>query len=461
MLTQLRARFLRVGANHWAVLRNSFYNLVGLGVPAIIAIFAIPQLIHGLGSDKFGILTIIWAVVSYFGLFDLGLGRALTQHIASALERENTADVYKVVGTGSAVMILLGIGGGLLMAALTPILSRQLALTEYVNEVSTAFLWMALAIPAIVMTSCYRGILEAAERFALINFIRLPMGVFTFVAPLVVLAHVGPRLDVIALVLAIGRLFACIVHGICAVSILPGRRGHGRFDSKFAPTLIRTGGWLTVSNVVSPLMNYIDRFILGVVASGAAVAYYATPQELLLRIGIIPTALSTVLFPIFARNFASSDFLRGKAQLKSYTIFIVMVMLPITSLLVVFADLILTVWIGAEFADNASLILKVMAVAALFSGVAQIPYTMLQGMARADLTGKLHLIEFPLYLALLGILAYYFGPVGAAIAWLVRIVADAAVLYYLNLLMLGSSGFSRFSNGHGNAGAQPTGATEP
>ncbi len=418
------------------VLRNAFYNLLGLGLPAIVALAVIPELIEHLGSEKFGILLIIWAVVSYFGLFDLGLGRVVTQHLAAALARDDIIHIQRIVGTASAVMIALGTVGGATMFALSPVLAEKFAVPSDVAEVSAAFLWMAFSIPAIVMTSCYRGILEAIGSFALINMIRLPMGIYTFAAPLVVVMHAGPRLDIIALVLALGRVLACAVHAFFALRRAPLQKKHGTIDGQFLPKLIKTGGWLTVSNLVAPLMNYIDRFILGVIASGAAVAYYATPQELLLRIGIIPSALATVLFPLFASSSAPLDGDRDSAHVRSYSALIALLMAPITIILMIFAHPLLELWVSTEFADRAYVVLQIMAVAALASGLAQIPYTMLQAVGRADITGKLHVAELPIYIALICVLVFLYGPIGAASAWLFRVIADAGLLYHFNQRIL-------------------------
>ncbi|NJS13252.1 MAG: hypothetical protein HC788_00115 [Sphingopyxis sp.] len=90
-------------------MRNTFYNLLGLGLPLLVALFAIPVLIDSLGSANFGILTIIWAVVSYFGLFDLGLGRAVTQQIAATMAADQGARIGGIVGTASLLMLGLGI----------------------------------------------------------------------------------------------------------------------------------------------------------------------------------------------------------------------------------------------------------------------------------------------------------------------------------------------------------------
>ena len=82
--------------------RNTIYSLIGQGAPLLVAVFAIPQLIKGLGTDRFGILTLAWMVLSYFSLFDLGLGRALTQLVAEKLGKESgEEEIPNLAGTVS------------------------------------------------------------------------------------------------------------------------------------------------------------------------------------------------------------------------------------------------------------------------------------------------------------------------------------------------------------------------
>ena len=58
------------------IARNTGWNLLGMLLPIVVAIFSVPVLIHGLGAPRFGVLTIGWLVMSYFGQFNCGLGRA-------------------------------------------------------------------------------------------------------------------------------------------------------------------------------------------------------------------------------------------------------------------------------------------------------------------------------------------------------------------------------------------------
>jgi hypothetical protein len=63
--------------------------------------------------------------------------------------------------------------------------------------------------------------------------------------------------------------------------------------------------------------------------------------------------------------------------------------------------------------------------------LATIPFALIQGTGRADITGKLHLLELPFYLAGVWYLTIHFGIVGTAVAWLLRVTADCILLFLL------------------------------
>lgn len=417
------------------ILRNTTFNLIGLGAPLLVAVATIPPLIHALGADRFGLLTMVWAVVSYFGLFDLGLGRALTQQLSLAFARGEDASVGPLTTTATVLMAVLGVIGGIAMALGAPYGVDLIKNVPDRAEAIRAVYAMALAMPAIILTSGFRGVLEAKAAFGIVNMIRLPLGLFTFLGPLAVVWAGHASLDLIALVLAIGRMVGCLVHVYFAWRVLTPVQRKLHVGISEMKLLAASGGWLTVSNIISPIMGYIDRFVIGALVSASAVAYYATPNEMATKIWIIPGAVTAVLFPAFAARMASHDGDNfGLVRASVTTLFITI--LPITAGIAVFARELLTLWISADFAAHSATLLQIFAVSILINCMAQIPFTLIQSAGQPRVTAMLHCGILPIYLFSLWLLTRHFGVIGAAWAWFLRMIIDACTLFVLSAPVL-------------------------
>jgi O-antigen/teichoic acid export membrane protein len=410
--------------------RNVLWNLMGTGAPFLMALVAIPLLIDGLGIARFGVLTIAWMVVGYFSLFDMGLGRALTKLVAERLGQGRDSEIPALVWTAMSMMTVLGVLGAVTAAALTPWLVTSVLNipTELQPETLIAFYLLAIAIPIVLGGTGLRGILEAHQRFDLVNVVRIPLGILTFLGPLAVLSFSSSLVPVVG-VLVIARLTSWCAYAILSFRVEPSLGHSVRISRQLIRPLINFGGWITVTNVVGPLMVYMDRFLIGAIISMEAVAYYATPYEMVTKLWIIPGALMGVVFPAFA--VLSGDRL-GAARLFRRTVrYIFLCLFPVVLVIVTFAHEGLTLWLGGEFAENSSLILQILAVGVFINSHAYVPSGLLQGTGRPDLNAKLHLIELPIYLTSLWFVLDAYGIVGVAFVWAVRVAVDNIALFVM------------------------------
>src|SRR6202030_4125506 len=205
--------------------RNTVWNLLGGGAPMIVAVFCIPILIRGLGTERFGILTLAWALIGYASLFDLGLGRALTQLAARKLGAGEEREVPTLVWTSLLLMLLLGLVGSATVVLLSPwLVHKALHVPEALQrETLQSFYVLGLSIPVVISTAGLRGLLEAHQRFGLINALRVPMGVFTFIGPLLVLPF-SKRVFPVVAILVLGRLIALFAHLLVCFRVAPELR---------------------------------------------------------------------------------------------------------------------------------------------------------------------------------------------------------------------------------------------
>ena len=415
---------------------SSLYNLLGQGAPFLAAVVAIPLLLHGMGTDRFGVLTLAWVVIGYFGVLDLGLSRALTQVVAEHLATDADARATPVAWLALLIMAALGLVATLVVCLSAPWLVWSVLKIPPALRVETvqAFYLLATIIPFAVLTAGLAGILTAFQRFGLLNAIRAPMYILSFLAPLAILPFTH-SLPWITAGLVAGRVLGCLGHFLACLPLMAPVRSAFSLSRAAIKPLFRLGAWITVSNVISPLMQYLDRFVIGAILSVAAVAYYATPYEVITKVGIVSGAVSAVLFPAFASSYRQDRqrlvmlFVRG-------TKYLALILFPVLLVAVAVAPEILTVWLGADFARHSAAVLQVLAIGVFMNGPAQIFVTLIQGVGRPDLTAKLHLAEIMVYPPALWWGIHHFGILGAAAAWSARMAVDSALMFMVTARLL-------------------------
>lgn len=414
--------------NGYRIARNGVLSLLSQVVPGVAGIVCIPVLVRRLGDERFGLLTVLWLGIGYFSLFDFGLGRAVTKSVAEDLGRGDTHAAARAARTALWLLVALGVFVGCGCAVMTPLIAGHLLRISEAGrpEAVRALFLLSLAVPLVVVTTGARGILEAAQKFDLVNAVRMPTGVLSFVGPLLVVKF-GGGLPSIVLVLIVLRVVGLIVYLLAGLRELPLPVGSKSIDRSEASRLISFGSWIAVSNLISPLMTAADRFVIGSALSVAAITYYATPFEAVSKVLLIPGAVSMVLFPAFA-SAAAHD--RARLQLlynRGFWISVYLV-LPAIAVLILLAPELLTLWLSAAFAERSTYIARILSLGILANSAAQIPYSLLQGIGRSDVTAKLHLSEVGPYVLLLFTLLHFFGLPGVAVAWAARAIADLIIL---------------------------------
>ena len=408
--------------------RNAVLNLAGHAAPLVAALALVPPLVMRLDAERFGFLALAWALVGYFSLFDLGLGRALSRLVAERIGTPAEDRLPVLSRTALSLTLVLGLLAGLALFAAAPALCVSVLNLSpgLAPEAVTALRVLALSLPLVTVSAALRGLLEAGQRFGWVNAIRVPLGVLTFAAPLAV-TQWSHSLAAMAWALAAVRLAAFALHWHACARVFPHLLGLGRPRAAAAAEMLGYGAWLTVSNIVGPLMVYVDRFVIGALLAVSAAAYYAAPYEIVTRLWLIPAALTGVLFPAMAAAGPQRLGALYRAGIKA----VLVAVFPAALLLTLFAGEGLAAWLGAEFAAAGTTVAQLLCIGAAVNCLAYLPFTLLQARGRADLPAKAYLAELPVYLGLLWGLSLRWGIEGAALAWALRSAGDAALLFWM------------------------------
>jgi O-antigen/teichoic acid export membrane protein len=412
---------------------NTMINLVGNIAPTAAAFLTIPYIVQRLGTSRFGLLSLVWMIIGYFGLLDFGLGAAAAKYVAEALGSGDEEPVPRLVWTAVTIQVVLGVVGAALLFCITPLLTERVLKIEppLASDAETIFRLVALSIPIVLVSGSFRGVLSAVQRFDLINAVSIPSRLMSYLLPVVALIF-GWSIVGIAALLVTSRCIAAIAY--CALSLqrFPALMERPRFHISELKSLASFGGWVTVGNTIAPALAHLDRFIIGAVLGMSGLSYYTAPFEIISRLWLIPGSLVDTVFPAF------STLAKGRRenlqQLYAKVLkFLVLVSCAVALVSILFCHQFLSFWLGDNFAHHCALVAQLLLIGSSAALVAPIPGALLGACGRPDLLPKLYVVEAPINALMVWFLVRRFGLTGAGISFALRAFFETAALLVISM----------------------------
>ena len=418
----------RVGG--FAIAKSSVLNLLAQGLPLVLGIWALPFLLRHLGPERFALFSYTLVLYGNMSLFELGLGRSLTKRTAELFGVDRPDEVLDTLWTCVALQVGLGMAAGVFLASTSPLWLRWLTKdsTALFREARLAVCVAAAFLPFALPSLAFRGTLESLQRFDLVNIVRAPQLCALFLFPVAACIFRGGLASVVAAVCSVWVL-ASIAYFLILNRVLPLLLNRPRLCREEARQLLCFGGWVTVSSALSPVFTHFERLALGFSGGLAVVSTYVLPAEALQRLSVAPQALVSALFPAFSGLEASgrSD---DRARLYGASLKILFALVGLAVLLFVsFAHQILRLWLGKDFPITAITASQILALSMLVNCITWLPFSLLHGLGRPDLTAKYHLLEVAPYVLISATLVIRLGVVGAALGVFTRVLVDATLQF--------------------------------
>ncbi len=413
------------------IAKNSVFNLLGLVLPTAVGIVTLPYIVKGLGTDGYGILSIAYLVLGYFSIFDLGLSRATVKFVAEHLHPDEIHKVPGLVWTSLGLLVGLGTLFGTIGALIVPALMTRFFKMppNFIGDARLAILLLCLAMPIVLGNDVLRGVLEAAQRFDLINYVKVPSSVMFYLS-VALAVSLGVGVPGIVLILIGIRLSSTAVYMALCFKVFPGLRTNFHFSREAIRPLTVFGGWIMVSNITGPVFGYLERFMIASMLSVSLLTFYSVPFDLVGKILVFPMSIIPSLFPYFSFHGTKSrhEVSEVTSRVAKY---LLLILTPATAVFFFFARQILQLWLGSQFAAQSTTVMQLVAALYFLNAFALLPYTSVQALGRPELKAILDLVVLPVYALSAWWLMRRAGINGAALAKLLVTVLDFSALYII------------------------------
>ena len=325
---------------------------------SMVAVFVMtPYIIDKLGVDQFGLWTLIYAVVSLFGLMDFGLATAAVKFVAEATGAGDLEDRNRTLATLLIVYAAIGITCAALILALAGPLRGFFDLTaqqqtQFVPVLCVLGIAIALNFPA----SLFKASMSGAGRMDVVNAFDLIM-VAVNVTLTYTLLEAGYGIVGLAVSTAATLVGTSLAMIPLSYWLIPGFSVSWRKVSRqrIRP-LLAFSGYAFLANVALLITLRIDPIAIKLFLPMSAIAVYAIAAKISEYVFLLNKQFSNALMPLVSQLHGRGEANAIRLVMIDGTRFLLAFALPGITLLFYYAPEFIHLWLGDEFAESATLL---------------------------------------------------------------------------------------------------------
>jgi O-antigen/teichoic acid export membrane protein len=345
---------------------NIAATLANLLVSFIIAGILTPFLVSNLGPAHFGLIPLITAVVSYFGIFSQTVSAALNRNLTIAIQKRDRESAQRIYFTSIAAV------GIIILILSVPLTVISLNMTSLVNvpagsEVDSAILSLAISWTLLVSIASlpFQSVLFAKNKTHLLalsstlqNIARLILTVGFVLLIAANIASVGVAIVLSTIASFVSFLFASFR---VAPWLDPTRRA---FDSVEFRGLFRLSADVFLMQLGTVALFSSELMAVNLLFGENLGGRYAAAVALAFMLRSAVVSLASLAAPIIIGNYARGDMnIVAQSTIQAMKWIAVAVALP-AGFLAAAASQTLALWLGSDFSMLGSLLeLQVLALA--------------------------------------------------------------------------------------------------
>jgi len=426
--------------------KNSLFNAGGFVWPIGISLIFTPYIVHNLGKEEYGILSIVSVVTGYFAFLDLGLGSAGIKYISEYYPKKDFKTVNSIINILTIVYGVIGIIGLIGISLLTDLLATKVfKIPPNLVEVTKFALHVAaFGFFITFIKSIFAGIPKAIHRFDIENVVHIVFGTLGTLL-VVLLLYFGYALKEIVILKFFLGLGTLLTYIFIAKRLFPFYRLEISLDKELMKRLFSFGGFHIFTSFINLVSQHANKLVIGIMLGPLWLTYFVIPQNLTSRINGLAYKLSEIIFPL------ASELSSTNQHNRMINIYLKMSRITLTFKLAVFVPLIffshkiLFFWMGKDFADQGWIVMTILSIGFFLTSLSQIPGMINMGYGNPKLNTIFSLIGVVLYLVQIVPYTKHWGLIGAAFAWAIGTLLNFVFISVTNKKTLGLSNLVFFN----------------
>lgn len=398
---------------------GAFLGYVNIFVQILVTFIYTPFMLVKMGQAEYGLYALIFSIVTYLSVLDMGFGNAMIRYISKSIslkdkENENRINglfllFYSII---AVVAILIGIA---VFLNINNIFGNSLTIGE-LHKAKIIMIILVITIALSFPLSIFDSYVMSHEKFKFIKLLNIIKTILIPITmtPLLLCGYKSIAMVIINSVYTLG--FHIVTMYYCFKKLnMKINFNCKKYDKSLIKEITAYSFFVFLGIIVDNIFNNTDQVILGVVSGTVMVSVYAVAQKITAMNLSLSTTISGLFLPKMTKLLNDNE-----SDKKISNIFIrvsriqIYIMLLILSGFFIFGEKFISIWVGKKFIDAYYIVL-------LLIGPSIIPLTQNIGISVIQ-AKNIHQFRAVIYIiiAILNIsisipLSKAYGGIGAAV----------------------------------------------
>ena len=334
------------------IFSNTLTNGVSSVINAIITVVLTPILISKLGSENYGLWSLLLSAsytYGYLAIGDLGLGEYMLRSVpATDREVPNEQKSLAYVTSNSLVASFIG---GLLSIAIASAVIFLISRLGVSNSFDSRVLFLCISLILCeaffeIICSIFRGFIEGQGRFKIARSIDTSGRIIWGISASLILFNGGGvvQLALATALISLTRLSSYIFCSRLVNQPMIFSRSLISYNGILA--VVKGGIHLNGLRALYSIYSQMDRSIIAVFLTVAAITTYDISFRFFSVTVLLLATSSSAIIPVISKQHSLGDFGANKAVLLKGTSITVTIMIPICLGMFLYAPSIIEIWVG-------------------------------------------------------------------------------------------------------------------
>lgn len=360
-----------------SIFRNVLYGFSTWILPLGLSFIATRAIVRTLGNADYGIYTLVLSVTGY--TFNVSFGRAVTKYIAEYRASGETEKIQDVISASFFINVAVGLFGAAAICLSAEWLARDIFEVEAAERHKTVFAlyFAALILFSLIINQVFNAILQGLHRFDVYSKI-LNLNSFLILAGNILLAYANYGIAALLAWNLSVNVLSAVIFAISSKRLLPELKVSFKIKPDYLKLILVYSAGIISYQILANALLLFERFWIAKQLGTENVTFYVIPMSLAIYIHGFISSIILVVFPLASELKDNREKLLRLYTKATKVVCFFVIFLGTT--LIVESRIFLTLWLGTEFAEKATLLLVMHTITFSLLAILAVSWQMTEGL---------------------------------------------------------------------------------